>query len=149
MTASFTEDAAGSAKAPASALAARYLRYRPNSPGCRSASIATLAIHRRSARAGRIHTRSSGLRKRRHRSPLHAQAHTQSTFHLFLRAPHASLCENVDLACLTSVCDAEQLNTDAALVLDASTRVAAAPGCTSTQSTFPLSPRTSHTLRER
>ena len=36
------------------------------------------------------------------------------------------LCENVDLARLTSVCDAEQLYTDAALVLDASTRVAAA-----------------------
>ena len=38
------------------------------------------------------------------------------------------LCENVDLACLTSVCDAEQLYTDAALVLDASTHVAAASG---------------------
>ena len=38
------------------------------------------------------------------------------------------LCENVDLACLTSVCDAEQLCTDAALVLDASTHVAAVSG---------------------
>ena len=38
------------------------------------------------------------------------------------------LCENVDLACLTSVCDAEQLYTDAALVLDASPHVAAASG---------------------
>ena len=37
-------------------------------------------------------------------------------------------CENVDLACLTSVSDAEQLYTDAALVLDASTRVAAVSG---------------------
>ena len=36
------------------------------------------------------------------------------------------LYENGDLARLTSVCDAEQLYTDAALVLDASTRVAAA-----------------------
>ena len=50
------------------------------------------------------------------------------------------LCENVDLACLTSVCDAVQLYTDAALVLDASTHVAAVSGsgasiyttCTST-----------------
>ena len=38
------------------------------------------------------------------------------------------LCENVDLACLTSVCDAEQLYTDAGLLLDASTHVAAASG---------------------
>jgi hypothetical protein len=37
-------------------------------------------------------------------------------------------CENVDLACLTSVCDAEQLYTDAVFVLDASPRVAAASG---------------------
>ena len=36
--------------------------------------------------------------------------------------------ENVDLACLTSVCDAEQLYTDAVFVLDASPRVAAASG---------------------
>ena len=35
---------------------------------------------------------------------------------------HLMLCENVDLARLMSVCDAEQLCTDAALVLDASTR---------------------------
>ena len=33
------------------------------------------------------------------------------------------LYENGDLARLTSVCDAEQLYTDAALVLDASTRL--------------------------
>jgi len=37
-------------------------------------------------------------------------------------------CENVDLACLTSVCGTEQLYTDAALVLDASTCVAAVSG---------------------
>ena len=37
-------------------------------------------------------------------------------------------CEDVDLACLTSVCDAEQLYTDAGLLLDASTHVAAASG---------------------
>ena len=62
------------------------------------------------------------------------------------------LYENGDLARLTSVCDAEQLYTDAALVLDASTRVAAVSGSGAidlhfmhkhTQSTFPLSPRTS------
>ena len=35
---------------------------------------------------------------------------------------------NVDLACLTSVCGTEQLYTDAALMLDASTRVAAVSG---------------------
>jgi hypothetical protein len=33
-----------------------------------------------------------------------------------------------DLACIMSICDAEQLYTDAALVLDASTRVPAAAG---------------------
>ena len=38
------------------------------------------------------------------------------------------LCENVDLACLTSVCGTEQLYTDAGLLLDASTHVAAASG---------------------
>ena len=38
------------------------------------------------------------------------------------------LCENVDLACLTSVCDAEQLYTDAALVPDAPPHVAASSG---------------------
>ena len=36
------------------------------------------------------------------------------------------LCENVDLACLTSVCDAEQLYTDAVFVPDASPHVQAA-----------------------
>ena len=36
--------------------------------------------------------------------------------------------ENVDLACLTSVCGTEQLYTDAALVLDASPHVAVASG---------------------
>ena len=41
---------------------------------------------------------------------------------------HLMLCENVDLACLTSVCDAEQLYTDAAFMLDASTRVTTAAG---------------------
>ena len=35
---------------------------------------------------------------------------------------------NVDLACLTSVCGTEQLYTDAALMLDASPRVAAVSG---------------------
>jgi len=71
--------------------------------------------------------RSSGLRKRRHHhgSPRHAQAF--SRLFPFLRAPHA-LRENVDLACLTSVCDAEQLYTDAVFVLDASPREAAASG---------------------
>ena len=34
----------------------------------------------------------------------------------------------LDLVCIMSICDAEQLYTDAALVLDASTRVAAAAG---------------------
>ena len=40
----------------------------------------------------------------------------------------AQACKSVDLACLTSVCDAEQLYTDAGLLLDASTHVAAASG---------------------
>jgi hypothetical protein len=48
-------------------------------------------------------------------------------FNVLCCAPHA-LRENVDLACLTSVCDAEQLYTDAGLLLDASTHVAAASG---------------------
>jgi len=39
---------------------------------------------------------------------------------------HARSCEKADLASLTWICDAEQLFTDSTLVLDASTRVAAA-----------------------
>ena len=53
--------------------------------------------------------------------------HKHSRLFPFLSA-HLMLCENVDLACLTSVCDAEQLYTDAVLVLDASTHVAAVSG---------------------
>jgi hypothetical protein len=41
---------------------------------------------------------------------------------------HARSCEEADLASLRWICVAEQLCTDAALVLDASTRVAAAAG---------------------
>ena len=41
---------------------------------------------------------------------------------------HARCCEEADLASLGWICVAEQLYTDAALVLDASTRVAAAAG---------------------
>ena len=41
---------------------------------------------------------------------------------------HAWSCEEADLASLGWICVAEQLYTDAALVLDASTRVAAAAG---------------------
>ena len=37
-------------------------------------------------------------------------------------------CEKADCASLTWICDVEQLYTDAALMLDASTRVAAAAG---------------------
>ena len=37
-------------------------------------------------------------------------------------------CEKADHASLTWICDVEQLYTDAALMLDASTRVAAAEG---------------------
>jgi hypothetical protein len=39
---------------------------------------------------------------------------------------HVGSCEEADLASLTWICDAEQLYIDAALVLDASTRVATA-----------------------
>ena len=35
-------------------------------------------------------------------------------------------CEKADCACLKCICDVEQLYTDAALVLDTSTRVASA-----------------------
>ena len=48
-----------------------------------------------------------------------------------LRPPqraHVRCCEEADLASLGWICVAEQLYTDAALVLDASTRVAAAAG---------------------
>ena len=41
---------------------------------------------------------------------------------------HARCCEEADLASLGWICVAEQRCTDAALVLDASTRVAAAAG---------------------
>ena len=41
---------------------------------------------------------------------------------------HARCCKEADLASLGWICVAEQLYTDAALVLDASTRVAAAAG---------------------
>ena len=41
---------------------------------------------------------------------------------------HVRCCEEADLASLGWICVAEQLYTDAALVLDASTRVAAAEG---------------------
>ena len=41
---------------------------------------------------------------------------------------HAWSCEEADLASLGRICVAEQLCTDTALVLDASTRVAAAAG---------------------
>ena len=41
---------------------------------------------------------------------------------------HARSCEEAVLASLTWICDAEQLYTDVALVLDAFTRVAAAAG---------------------
>ena len=41
---------------------------------------------------------------------------------------HARSCDEAVLASLTWICDAEQLYTDAALVLDASTRLAATAG---------------------
>ena len=51
----------------------------------------------------------------------------QIDLHLHCVVDHADETEAV-LASLTWICDAEQLYTDAALVLDASTRVAAAAG---------------------
>ena len=71
-----------------------------------------------------IYTCSSGRRKRPHRSALALcrrpcrWSHRPCTF--------ARCCEEADLASLGWICVAEQRCTDAALVLDASTRVAAA-----------------------
>ena len=60
---------------------------------------------------------------------------SQSSVHLhcvvdgaLLNPMVANSCEEADLASLGWICVAEQLYTDAALVLDASTRVAAAAG---------------------
>ena len=55
--------------------------------------------------------------------------HSSSTMLIGLRPPqraHVRCCEEADLASLGWICVAEQRCTDAALVLDASTRVAAA-----------------------
>jgi hypothetical protein len=79
-------------------------------------------MHRRSARARCIYTCSSGRRERPHRSALALRRRTCR------RACVGCINCARDLACITSICDAEQLYTDAALELDASTRVAAAAG---------------------
>ncbi len=72
-------------------------------------------------RAAATHTERKG------RAEKGAEKVTKWDFSPFFAHSHA-LRENVDLACLTSVCDAEQLYTDAVFVLDASPRVAAASG---------------------
>ena len=54
--------------------------------------------------------------------------HRRCTFESKVANSHAWSCEEADLASLGWICVAEQLCTDAALVLDASTRVAAAAG---------------------
>mgnify|MGYP007011293943 CR=1 FL=1 len=73
-------------------------------------------------RAAATHTQRKGRAARKGPRKLR-----NGTFPLSSRTSHA-LRENVDLACLTSVCDAEQLYTDAVFVLDASPREAAASG---------------------
>ena len=73
------------------------------------------------------HARSTFSQHLKHEVHIERIAKSTVLVHVVLRAPHA-LRERFDLACLTSVCDAEQLYTDAALVLDASTHVAAVSG---------------------
>ena len=54
--------------------------------------------------------------------------HSSSTMQAAINRAHARCCDEAVLASLAWICDAEQLYIDAALVLDASTRVAAAAG---------------------
>ena len=84
------------------------------------------AMHRRSARARRIYACSSSCRKQPHRSAIAVRLQPCRWVAGRINHAHARSCEEAVLASLTWICDAEQLYTDVALVLDAFTRVAAA-----------------------
>jgi len=83
------------------------------------------AMHRRSARARRIYVCRSSRNKRPHRSAPCIRRRPCKWVACHQRA-HVGSYEEADLASLGRIKHAEQRCTDAALVLDASTRVAAA-----------------------
>ena len=93
----------------------------------RASSVAlSSSIQRRSARARRVYACRSGRKKRPHRSALCIRHRDIDHADVLHQRAHVRSRKEADLACLGWIYRVEQLYTDAALVLDASTRAAAA-----------------------